>query len=85
MGVFASSRVPVGERETAQGLRRGGASGPLHAALAAVAGPPAGMRRAPHHAMATKATESWTIPLHIVMWTVITVGFIMMLVVLMMK
>lgn len=35
--------------------------------------------------MATKTNESWTVPLHVVMWTVITVGFIMMLVVLMMK
>jgi len=28
--------------------------------------------------------QSWTVPLHILMWTVITVGFIMMLVVFMM-
>jgi len=28
-------------------------------------------------------SEAWTVPLHVVMWTVITVGFIMTLVVLM--
>lgn len=28
--------------------------------------------------------ESWTIPLHVVMWTAISVGFIMMLVVFLM-
>jgi len=36
--------------------------------------------------MATKTTrpsEAWTIPLHVVMWTALTVGFIMTLVVLM--
>jgi hypothetical protein len=35
--------------------------------------------------MATKTkrpSEAWTIPLHVVMWTVMTVGFIMTLVVL---
>lgn len=38
-------------------------------------------------AMAThvkRPSEGWTIPLHILMWTAITVGFIMSLVVLMM-
>jgi hypothetical protein len=30
------------------------------------------------------SNQSWTVPLHILMWTVITVGFIMMLVVFMM-
>jgi hypothetical protein len=36
--------------------------------------------------MATKTTrpsEAWTIPLHVVMWTVMTVGLIMVFVVLM--
>jgi hypothetical protein len=31
-----------------------------------------------------RADETWTIPLHIIMWTTITVGFIMALAVLMM-
>jgi hypothetical protein len=38
-------------------------------------------------AMAThikRPSEAWTVPLHVVMWTTITVGFIMGLVVLMM-
>lgn len=30
------------------------------------------------------ANESWTIPLHVIMWTAISVGFIMMLVVILM-
>jgi len=34
--------------------------------------------------MASRPTESWTIPLHIIMWTTLTVGFIMVLVVVMM-
>jgi hypothetical protein len=37
-------------------------------------------------AMAThvkRPSEGWTVPLHVVMWTAITVGFIMALVVLM--
>jgi hypothetical protein len=29
--------------------------------------------------MANVHDESWTIPLHVIMWTVISVGFIMML------
>ena len=36
--------------------------------------------------MATKTSrpsEAWTVPLHVLMWTVMTVGFIMTLVVLM--
>lgn len=32
----------------------------------------------------SQPNESWTIPLHVVMWTVIGVGLIMMLVVLLM-
>lgn len=38
-------------------------------------------------AMAThvkRPSEGWTVPLHVIMWTTITVGFIMSLVVLMM-
>jgi hypothetical protein len=38
--------------------------------------------------MATKTkrhSEAWTIPLHVIMWTTLTVGFIMVLVVLMMR
>jgi len=41
--------------------------------------------------MATRAnrikqpSEAWTVPLHVVVWTAITVGFIMALVVLMMR
>jgi hypothetical protein len=38
--------------------------------------------------MATRTkrpSEAWTIPLHVIMWTVMTVGFIMALVVLMMR
>jgi hypothetical protein len=38
-------------------------------------------------AMAThvkRPSEGWTVPLHVIMWTAITVGFIMSLVVLMM-
>ena len=31
-----------------------------------------------------RPSEAWTVPLHIVMWTTISVGFIMMLVVFMM-
>lgn len=31
-----------------------------------------------------QANESWTIPFHVIMWTAISVGFIMMLVVVMM-
>ncbi len=34
--------------------------------------------------MAASNADSWTLPLHVTMWTVLTVGFIMMLVVLMM-
>jgi len=37
-----------------------------------------GMATRPNH-----PSEAWTVPLHIVMWTTITVGFIMVLVVLM--
>lgn len=39
-------------------------------------------------AMAThvkRPSEGWTVPLHVLMWTTITVGFIMSLVVLMMR
>ena len=38
-------------------------------------------------AMAThikRPSEAWTVPLHVIVWTAITVGFIMALVVLMM-
>ena len=38
-------------------------------------------------AMAThvkRPSEGWTVPLHVIVWTAITVGFIMSLVVLMM-
>jgi len=38
--------------------------------------------------MATKTkrpSEAWTVPLHVIMWTTITVGFIMGLVVLLMR
>lgn len=31
------------------------------------------------------SNESWTIPLHVIMWTNISIGFIMMLVVVMMN
>jgi len=37
--------------------------------------------------MATKTnrpSEAWTVPLHVVMWTTLTVGFIMVFVVLLM-
>jgi hypothetical protein len=30
-----------------------------------------------------RPSEAWTIPLHVIMWTTITVGFVMALVVLM--
>ena len=45
-----------------------------------------GTRGAEPAGMATKTkrpSEAWTIPLHVIMWTTITVGFIMTLVVLM--
>jgi hypothetical protein len=32
-----------------------------------------------------RASEAWTIPLHVIMWATITIGFIMTLVVLMMR
>jgi hypothetical protein len=32
-----------------------------------------------------RSSEAWTIPLHVIMWATITVGFIMTLVVLMMR
>lgn len=32
---------------------------------------------------ANHSSEAWTVPLHIVMWTTLTVGFIMVLVVFM--
>lgn len=35
--------------------------------------------------MATQRSDAWTIPLQITMWSVLLVGFIMMLVVLMMN
>jgi hypothetical protein len=38
--------------------------------------------------MATKTkrpSEAWTVPLHVIMWTTMTVGFIMTLVVLLMR
>ena len=38
--------------------------------------------------MATKSkrpSEAWTIPLHVIMWTTLTVGFIMTLVVLFLR
>jgi len=38
--------------------------------------------------MSTKAkrsSEGWTIPFHVIMWTTLTVGFIMTLVVLLMR
>lgn len=35
--------------------------------------------------MASEIKEAWTIPFHIIMWTVLTVGFIMVLVVLLMN
>jgi len=34
--------------------------------------------------MAAKVNESWTIPLHITVWTALSVGFIMVLVVILM-
>jgi len=44
------------------------------------------MKAAPRQVMTTytkRPSEAWTVPLHIVIWTTITVGFIMALVVLM--
>jgi hypothetical protein len=38
--------------------------------------------------MSTKTprpSEAWTVPLHVIMWTTLTVGFIMTLVVLLMR
>jgi hypothetical protein len=36
-------------------------------------------------AKTSRPSEAWTVPLHVVMWTTMTVGFIMVLVVLMMR
>jgi hypothetical protein len=46
-----------------------------------------GTRSAEPVGMATKTkrpSEAWTVPLHVIMWTTMTVGFIMTLVVLLM-
>jgi len=39
----------------------------------------------PMAARSKRPSEAWTIPLHVIMWTAITVGFIMTLVVLVMR
>jgi hypothetical protein len=47
-----------------------------------------GTRGAVPDEMSTKAkrsSEDWTIPFHVIMWTTLTVGFIMTLVVLLMR
>jgi hypothetical protein len=47
-----------------------------------------GTRGAEPVGMSTKTkrpSEAWTVPLHVIMWTAITVGFIMALVVLLMR
>jgi hypothetical protein len=44
----------------------------------------AGTQRALRAAMSSSRVEPWTIPLHVIMWTTISAGFIMMLVVAMM-
>jgi hypothetical protein len=47
-----------------------------------------GTRGAQPPGMATKtkrSSEAWTVPLHVIMWTTMTVGFIMTLVVLLMR
>ncbi|HEY0986830.1 MAG TPA: hypothetical protein VGD80_07255 [Kofleriaceae bacterium] len=36
-------------------------------------------------AKSKRSSEAWTIPLHVIMWATITIGFIMTLVVLMMR
>ena len=50
--------------------------------LLATCGRIAGTHDAPHGCM--RPEESWTIPLHIIMWTVIAVGVIMAMAVVMM-
>jgi hypothetical protein len=36
-------------------------------------------------AKSKRTSEAWTVPLHVIMWTTMTVGFIMTLVVLLMR
>ena len=47
-----------------------------------------GTRGAALNEMSTKSkrpSEAWTVPLHVIMWTTLTVGFIMTFVVLLMR
>lgn len=46
---------------------------------------PAGTRPATRVTMAKPAIEPWTIPFHIVIWTTLLCGFIMVMVVFLMK
>ncbi|HMG57545.1 MAG TPA: hypothetical protein VK601_28790, partial [Kofleriaceae bacterium] len=67
---------------SAPGRRRSGCAPRDRRAGTSAAGPP-GM--ATHANRIKQPSEAWTVPLHVVVWTAITVGFIMALVVLMMR
>jgi hypothetical protein len=87
--VPAAYRGAAGEsrRSRAAAQRRVRATRLLRTALYFRNGLRNGMSAAGLSAMAThskRPSEAWTVPLHVVVWTAITVGFIMALIVLMM-
>jgi hypothetical protein len=78
-----------GSRGRIAQISRGGAAALARDAAAADPLPPRDLARRllGFAAMATHVklpSEGWTVPLHVIVWTAITVGFIMSLVVLMM-
>jgi hypothetical protein len=55
------------------------------ASLARIRAAIAGTRRAHHQGMRFGPDPSWTVPFHVLMWTVLSVGLIMVMVVYLMR